>query len=257
MSEDAKRSRVGRTLVLLLAFAFLAFGLPAFLRLVGAHDWLTGQGFGADAFTYLYVGLGVVLIVVLTMALRRTGLGRALSALALRPFAAPGMVLVLVALAVMTFTASWLGHPFQLPVLGAAISLGLVGPFAEEVLFRGFLFRQGRQWAGLPFWAAAVFSSLLFGLGHLSQGETLTASVLAAAVTFVGGVIFCWLVERWGSLWPAILLHAGLDFLWLAFLLGDNAIGGEVGNAARAVALVVVIVGTLIFAHRANAQGAG
>ena len=44
MSADVKRNRVGRSVGLLVVFALLAFGLPAFLRLVGAHDWLAGQG---------------------------------------------------------------------------------------------------------------------------------------------------------------------------------------------------------------------
>ena len=253
MSEDAKRSRVGRTLVLVVVFALLVFGLPAFLRLVGAHDWLAGLGQGDDAFTYLFIASGVLALVLVTMALRRVGPGGGLAALGLWPFALRGVGLTFVALAVMAFTASWLGHPFRPPVLGVAMSLGLVGPFAEEVLFRGFLFRQGRQWAGLSFWGAAVLSSLLFGLGHLSQGATLAAALLAAAITFVGGLIYCWLTERWGSLWPAILLHVGIDFLWLAFLLGDNAIGGQVGNAARLAGLAVVVLGTLVLTRKRKA----
>ena len=246
MSEAAKPNRVARSVALVLVFVLLAVGLPAFLRLIGAHDWLDGQGLGPDAFTYLYVGVGVILIVALTMGLRRLGPGGALGALGLSTFAVQGVVLMVLALAVLAFTASWLRHPFQFPGLGTALSLGLIGPFAEELLFRGFLFRQGRQWAGLPFWGSAILSSVLFGLGHLSQGETLGAALLAAAVTFVGGIVFCWVTERWGSLWPAIMLHAGMDFLWLSFLLGDNAIGGEIGNAARLAGLAVVILGTLV-----------
>jgi uncharacterized protein len=245
---ETKRDWMGRALILIVVFALLAFGLPMFLRLAGAHERL--EAFGPDAFTWVFVATGVILVIAVTMALRRKGLGGALSALGLRPFAAQGVVLAVLALTALAFVAGWLGHPFVMPALGTALSLGLVGPFAAELLFRGFLFRQGREWARMPFWGAAVLSSLLYGLGHFSQGETAGASILAVLISFGLGLVFCWLTERWGSLWPAIVLHAGLDFLWLAYLLGDNAIGGEIGNAARLSALVVVVAGTLFFTRR-------
>jgi hypothetical protein len=253
MSEDVKRSRIGRSLVLLVVFALLAFGLPAVLRLVGAHEWLLGFGLGEDAFTWLFVFTGAVLVVLITMALRRRGLFGATQALGLWPLAPQGLAVSALALLVMALAATSLGHPFQVPALSVGLSLGLIGPFAEELLFRGFLFRQARDWAGLPFWIAATLSSLLFGIGHWSQGDTLATSLQAGAVSFVGGVLFCWLVERWGSLWPAILLHAGMDLLWLCFLLADSAIGGRVGNLARLAALAVVIVGTLALTRRRKA----
>jgi membrane protease YdiL (CAAX protease family) len=248
---ETKRDWMGRALILLVVFALLAFGLPMFLRLAGAHEQL--EALGPDAFTWAYVATGVILVLAVTMALRRKGPGGAFRALGLAPFTAKGVALAVLSLTALAFVASRLGHPFVMPALGTALSLGLVGPFAEELLFRGFLFRQGRDWAQMPFWGAAAVSSLLYGLGHFSQGDSLSASILAVLISFATGMVFCWLTERWGGLWPAIVLHAGLDFLWLVYLLGDNAIGGEVGNAARLSALVVMVAGTLFFTRRPKA----
>ncbi len=69
----------------------------------------------------------------------------------------------------------------------------------------------------------------------------------SAGVTFVGGILFCWLTERWGNLWPAIVIHAGLDLVWMSFQLGDNAAGDLVANVARLAALAVAIAGALFF----------
>jgi hypothetical protein len=58
------------------------------------------------------------------------------------------------------------------------------------------------------------------------------------------------LTERWGNLWPAIVIHAGFDLVWMIFQLGDNAVGDLVANAARLAALAVSIAGTLVFTRR-------
>jgi membrane protease YdiL (CAAX protease family) len=99
----------------------------------------------------------------------------------------------------------------------------------------------------MPFWLAVLLSSTLFGLVHYGQGHTLTASLEVIGVTFVGGVLFCWLTERWGNLWAAIVLHAGLDLVWTIFHFADNAVGDLLANEARLAAVAVAIASTLAF----------
>lgn len=79
---------------------------------------------------------------------------------------------------------------------------------AEEALFRGVLqqslTRQCEQ-RGYSWYWALLLASLLFGLAHLSGGW---AYVLVATVAGVG---YGWLYRQSGRLWPAILLHFGLN----------------------------------------------
>jgi hypothetical protein len=56
--------------------------------------------------------------------------------------------------------------------------------------------------------------------------------------------------------WPPILLHVGLNGLWLVFGLGDDAIGGGVGNGLRLGIVLVAIVATTRLAPGANAATA-
>jgi membrane protease YdiL (CAAX protease family) len=98
----------------------------------------------------------------------------------------------------------------------------LLGPFAEEVLFRGFLFAQLcalARWAPPP---AAVVSAAAFGLAHFGNNGSL-GEVLASAG---GGLLLAWIVYKWQSLWPAIGLHVAMNLSW-AFTGADRwAAGG-------------------------------
>lgn len=79
----------------------------------------------------------------------------------------------------------------------AFISLVVLAPVAEEVLFRGYLFGKLRKFT--PVWVAIVITSLLFGLVHFQWNVGID--------TFALSVVMCLLRVVSGSLWPAILLH--------------------------------------------------
>ena len=74
----------------------------------------------------------------------------------------------------------------------------IVAPLTEETFFRGFLFTGLRE--RYPLWTAAGISGLLFGLIHFMP--------LALPPLTLYGIIFAWLRERTGSIWPGILMHA-------------------------------------------------
>jgi len=102
-----------------------------------------------------------------------------------------------------------------LPLTGVAVVL--MAPLAEEIFFRGFVF------AGLlrPFGVAGAMlaSGLLFGLFHVTSGDTLGVVLPFALI----GVLFAWLYYRSGSLWPNILAH--LLFNVVGFAAGAAAGG--------------------------------
>ena len=86
---------------------------------------------------------------------------------------------------------------------------------AEELVFRGYLLQQ-LAWR-FPHWIVwAVLPSLVFGLGHYDPEGPLGFYWVASA--FFAGLIFCALVWRSGSLWPAIGCHFGINVLGLTVL---------------------------------------
>ena len=82
------------------------------------------------------------------------------------------------------------------PLLWLAATVGVAGPIAEEVLFRGLLFGLLRR--RLRFWVAATLSAAAFGLAHGPAGVIPTGLL---------GLYMAWQVERDRSLMGALALH--------------------------------------------------
>jgi CAAX amino terminal protease family. len=111
---------------------------------------------------------------------------------------------------------------------------GVVFPALEEVIYRGLAIGALIRWAGWRWWAACLAPAVMFGLVHAGQGADLGEVAGIVAITGLGGLLFGWLFVRWGfNLWPAILLHVGMNSLWMVFALGDTALGGWLGNGLR------------------------
>lgn len=88
---------------------------------------------------------------------------------------------------------------------------------SEELIFRGILLALftdvfGRPWrlGGAYIGWGLIATSVLFGFNHgalVVDTELFFQPVLIAA-TGILGAIFCWMRERSGSLWPAMLAHS-------------------------------------------------
>lgn len=92
----------------------------------------------------------------------------------------------------------------------------------EETLFRGFLLWYFAVWTGTA--GGILLSSLVFGFGHFYLGR---AHVLK---TTFAGLFFAGLVVASGSLWPAVLVHAAMD--WNSGEIGYRILSGAAPQAA-------------------------
>lgn len=132
---------------------------------------------------------------------------------------------------------------------------GVVAPFAEELFYRGLAVGLLMRLAGWRFLPAVLWPAVFFGLAHLWQGNSPTETAMAVAITGIGGLGFGWLFVRWGfALWPPIFLHIGMNSLWTAFALGENAVGGLTGNGLRLATIILAIGLTLWMAPRPPAR---
>jgi membrane protease YdiL (CAAX protease family) len=75
----------------------------------------------------------------------------------------------------------------------------------EEIVFRGALLALFTGWQGGDVWAAALTTSILFGLGHAYQG---LGGILATGIMGWTAAVSVILT---GSLWPAIIAHTIYD----------------------------------------------
>jgi membrane protease YdiL (CAAX protease family) len=85
----------------------------------------------------------------------------------------------------------------------AFFTLVVLAPVAEETLFRGYLF--GKLKHSVPVWAAALITSVLFGLVHVAFSAQPDWPL--ALDTFVLSLMLCTLRQVSGSLWASMLLH--------------------------------------------------
>jgi len=78
-----------------------------------------------------------------------------------------------------------------------AVAVMVVAPLAEEVFFRGLLFKAlDGVWVG---WAAIVVSGLAFGAFHVNLSVLVPFSVI--------GMLFAWAFKASGSLWVTVVAH--------------------------------------------------
>ena len=82
-------------------------------------------------------------------------------------------------------------------VILAFVTLVIIAPIAEEIIFRGYLF--GRLKKYVPVWVAIVVTSIVFGALHGAWN--------LAVDTFALSVVMCLLRQNTGSIWASILLH--------------------------------------------------
>lgn len=130
----------------------------------------------------------------------------------------------------------------------AMLSTAVVAPVTEEVLFRGYLFRQLYRHGSWTFVVAVLATGALFGLAHV--GTALRGNPMdllgVVAITTVGGMFFAWLFVRWNdNLWVPIGVHALMNVWWELFDVAPNALGGWGPNLARALAVAAAIALTL------------
>ena len=124
-------------------------------------------------------------------------------------FAAVPLVLAAHLISVYFFSSGGSSNPIISIVMKAALdndfaaillfyfTLGVLAPFCEESLFRGFLYNYLRSRHGILF--SNLLSSALFSLLHFDPG--------AALPLFCLGSIFAYTREKTGSIVPSIIAH--------------------------------------------------
>lgn len=96
------------------------------------------------------------------------------------------------------------------------LSLVLLPPIVEEVIFRGFLFSGLRR--RFPFWAATVVTSAIFAVPHLLESNGAGLLWTAGIDTFILSLVLCYVREKTGHLWAGMAIH-GLKNLLAFYVL--------------------------------------
>ena len=101
---------------------------------------------------------------------------------------------------------------FSLPLQFLVVVL--IGPFAEELMFRGLLLDWLKQ--KLPVWAAVLAGALVFGLAHGVSVRSGASGWAQLVYRVILGLVTSLLVLRFKSLRPSFVLHAVNNAIALA-----------------------------------------
>jgi membrane protease YdiL (CAAX protease family) len=92
----------------------------------------------------------------------------------------------------------------------------LVAPVAEELYFRGILFRSLRDRHG--FWIGAIVSGLIFGVVHYVPAPWQDFMLLQSIMVFTG-IALAWIYERRGTLVADIAAHMAFNAVGIVLIL--------------------------------------
>ncbi len=96
------------------------------------------------------------------------------------------------------------------------LALCVAVPIAEEVLFRGFLYRGAKKYAGIVI--ATIVTTILFGIAHLEFGSGEPLNWIAAIDTALFSLALIYTYEKERTLLAPILLHSIKNSLAFVFL---------------------------------------
>jgi len=103
----------------------------------------------------------------------------------------------------------------------AVISIAVIAPVVEEIVFRGFVFGGLRTKLGITL--SVIVSSVIFSLAHsFSVGGSI---LLLGPSLFLAGVALALVYERSRSLVPGMVLHGSFNLIAVVaiFLIGTHA----------------------------------
>jgi phosphoglycolate phosphatase-like HAD superfamily hydrolase/membrane protease YdiL (CAAX protease family) len=113
--------------------------------------------------------------------------------------------------------------------------IGVLGPLAEEFLFRGVIFRRLRDFTNV--WVAAALSGITFGVFHGNLEQGIPAAVIGMAMAL--------LYEHYGTILASIVGHMGVN----CYALVQELVSGKKGSAsvAETITVLILVAGVLSF----------
>ncbi|MGN6712846.1 lysostaphin resistance A-like protein [Anaerocolumna jejuensis] len=123
--------------------------------------------------------------------------------------------------------------------LASFLYVGIIGPIAEELIFRGVTFHKARK--VLPFFAANILQALLFGIYHMN--------IIQGLYAFAIGLCFGLVRYVFHTLAASIALHMSVNLsgILLSYALTDKLLLSPVSGGILFVVSAAGIVCSLIY----------
>ena len=245
--------------ILLMTFALIFFYMPTEKLFLPFYD-LQYATFLGELCNKVMVSIILILILVKLDFTKRIGL----TTFEIRGkdwfIAWPAAIIILIGL--LPLIVGSLTIDISKPnVVGVFVLMNFFIGLSEELLVRGvilsvLLIKWGNTKKGI--FLSVIVSSVIFGTAHLGNmiGNTgfLVATISQVVYATLIGIFFAACVLRSQTIWPAIIIHAAIDF---ASQLQQIAVGGGVEAARQVTASISLSQAFLPVIIYANLAGYG
>ena len=121
-------------------------------------------------------------------------------------------------------SASWLMY----------LSIFLLAPIAEEILFRGLILSYGKKC--MPIYVAVILQAFLFGLYH--------GNIIQGTYAFILGILLGYIASKTGTLFAGICFHVALNasITFVPAVLFESDLSCIISGAISFIILVIGIV---------------
>lgn len=174
----------------------------------------------------------VVAVMLLAFAIRRKSLAAYTGMSHARFFSIVGAAASGAALNLITYSLTPASASGAESVNAVLILCVLIGPFVEELMFRGVLLKMFGGSCGIV--AASLITSALFAISHTEPVQML--------YSFILGVILCIVRVRSTSLWSALSLHLSFNITGAAAMVYDPTLanGELIMLSAAGIAFLLI-----------------
>lgn len=227
-----------RSVIIILAFLLAFYGQGLLQRVVD----ISTDSYGLRLlFYYAWWAIPVVVVVSFLFGVRNI-----VQELCLDRGFFKGFLFGVIVVSPMFISSAIVGHVDKDVGWLGLMQTTLMAGVMEEVLFRAFLFGilfRRLNWGFIP---AALLCALVFGLGHLYQGDNTAERIALFLGTFVGSAWMAWLFIEWKeNLWVPIFLHVFMNLSWILFNISENALGDNYSNIFRVITIAFTVAVTI------------
>ncbi len=124
--------------------------------------------------------------------------------------------------------SQFIGSFTKFPAWVSFLLIGALGPMAEELLFRGVMYRRLRDFTNI--WVAAILSGITFGAFHGNLEQGVPAAVI--------GIAMALLYEHYGTIAASIVAHMGVN----CFSLIQSLVSEKFPDSSSAVGTAVILI---------------
>ena len=124
------------------------------------------------------------------------------------------------------------------PFIVNVLIIGIIAPFAEEVLFRGVIYQALKKYFHVAI--AIGIQGILFGLVHINSVQIVYATLM--------GVLCGYIVYRTKSLWSGVVIHIAnntISCILSALHIGESGMNVPVIILLLLIGMSIVVVGII------------